>query len=746
MPRRRRRPPFTNPLATTTDRCFRLPQLRESRQPFLLLFLFFHGAQAGAMEPFATDTVVVIANRLPQPQNAVNAAVSVVDAATLERTGTSSVAEAAARVPNAGLVEFTARAVSNAQFRGVGGSPANPGVTTTLDGVPQLSGDTSSQELLDVGQIEFVRGAQGTLYGRNTLGGVINQLSVVPDGSWASDVELRGGDFDRREVRGALAGPLFGDDRAFRLAAGQARRDGYTRNDFTGHDLDDRDAAFYKAQAIGALGGGWAAQLIAHGEDAHDGDFALGDLAELRRRPNRVSHDFEGHTRRRIDAQTLRLHRHGERLGFESITGWVAYRAVETTDLDATDQPQLTRRNHRDGDQFTQELRVFTPVPVATGADWRWRAQAGLFGFIQSNDQRVVNFIAPSVLADSFGGSLPPPLGDLVDTLVEPAQDRTRSALDDAGAGLYAQVTAVLRGQWEATVGLRHDVERKRADIRAVTAVVLPGGGELPVSGPSSVDAKRHFDAVTPRLELAWLPSAQHRIYASAARGYRAGGYNPVAPAGATGFDEETSRAYELGAKSTLADARVQVNLAVFRIELDQLQLNVSLQGSPGRFYIDNAGAAHSQGVEIEVVARPLRGLGLQLALGTLDARFDGGSRNLGDDVSGHRLPFADRLTTFVGVEYDHDLAAGWSAGVHAGWSRRGDYFYEASNLERLGAYDLFDAGARLRWRGFTVQVFGRNLGNERVIPLAIPFTTASGFVGESAPPRTLGVSLSMRY
>ena len=240
MPRRRRRPPFTNPLATTTDRCFRLPQLRESRQPFLLLFLFFHGAQAGAMEPFATDTVVVIANRLPQPQNAVNAAVSVVDAATLERTGTSSVAEAAARVPNAGLVEFTARAVSNAQFRGVGGSPANPGVTTTLDGVPQLSGDTSSQELLDVGQIEFVRGAQGTLYGRNTLGGVINQLSVVPDGSWASDVELRGGDFDRREVRGALAGPLFGDDRAFRLAAGQARRDGYTRNDFTGHDLDDR--------------------------------------------------------------------------------------------------------------------------------------------------------------------------------------------------------------------------------------------------------------------------------------------------------------------------------------------------------------------------------------------------------------------------------------------------------------------------------------------------------------------------
>ena len=93
---------------------------------------------------------------------------------TIERAGIRIVSEAAIFAPNVSFTEFTARKLSNPRFRGIGSSPANPAITTFIDGVPQLNSNSSSVELLDVEQIEFVRGPQSALFGRNTLGGLIN--------------------------------------------------------------------------------------------------------------------------------------------------------------------------------------------------------------------------------------------------------------------------------------------------------------------------------------------------------------------------------------------------------------------------------------------------------------------------------------------------------------------------------------------------------------------------------------------
>ena len=691
------------------------------------------------------ETVVVTANRVPQALGQVESSVTAVDSTAIQQGDIQSSAQAAQRAPNVDFVDFTARSVSNPQFRGVGGSTTNPGVTTYLDGVPQLSADTSSQELLDVNRIEFVRGAQGTLYGRNTLGGVVNVSSVRPDGQWHAQGEIGYGDFDQLDLRTEVGTPLSCERCGLRVAYGESQRDGYTRNTVTGHSLDDRAAQFYKAQAALDLGDDWDARLIAHGEFANDGDFAIGDLAELRQDPNHVAHDFEGRTGRDLTGETLYVSRYGESAGFESITGLVNYDAEETTDLDATPAPDLTRRNRREGVQLTEELRALTPVPQPLFWDWTWSAQGGVFAFSQGNDQNVVNFIAPSYLLESGGIALPEPLKDRLNQAIDPAQDRTRASLDDAGVGGYAQGTVDFGEHWDATIGLRYDVERKHANIDSVTALEL-AAGEVPVVGPAHVDDTRSFGAFTPRVIVGYAPAEEYRFYASAARGYRAGGFNPVAPTGETAYDEEQSWAYELGAKSSFLDGRVQANLALFLMELDDLQLNIPLEGSPGRFYIDNAGRAHTEGVELELEARPLPGLSLEGALGTLDARFGSGSHDFGEDVGGNQLPFADRLTAFTGADYEYPLAGNWRVGIHGEWVRRGDYFYDATNLQHLGAYDLFNASLWLDDRWITVRLSGRNLADERFVPLALPYTTPSGFAGESSAPRTVGVSVTLRY
>ena len=108
--------------------------------------------------------------------------------------------------------EFTARKLSNARFRGIGASPANPSITTLFDGVPQLNTNTASIDLVDVDQIEFVRGPQSALFGRNTLGGLISITSTRPSlSAWSGNFSVPLGNVDARDVRGGIAGPLVAD-------------------------------------------------------------------------------------------------------------------------------------------------------------------------------------------------------------------------------------------------------------------------------------------------------------------------------------------------------------------------------------------------------------------------------------------------------------------------------------------------------------------------------------------------------
>lgn len=694
--------------------------------------------------------IIVTANHSAEHVQDVAGSVTGLASSDIERAGSTSVKEAGAAAPNINLIEFTARSVSNPQFRGVGGSPTNPGVTTYIDGVPQLSGDTSSIEFLDLERIEFVRGAQGTLYGRNSLGGVISLISREPASEWTAFGEQTFGDFSRRDLRGGVSGPL-GAGWAGALAAGYSARDGYSVNDVTGHDLDRRSAGFGKAQIAFRPQGPWQVRLITYVEDAHDGDFALQDLAELRANPHHVRRNFEGFTEREINSQALRVSYSVSTLRFESISGRVGYTAFETTDLDANDQDNLTRRNHRVGEQLTQEFRWLSPEAVLLGHDITLRWQTGLFGFTQGNDQNVVNVIPVDYLlknANSFFSlpvSVPQPVLDFLGQVAattnpEPAQDRTNASLNDKGIGGYAE-GVFSRQNWALTLGLRYDCEIKRADINSGTVLPL-SGVEVPISSSSPVNSRRAFSDISPRVILSYAPDASLRLYFSAAQGYRAGGFNPQSPAGKEAYNEERSLNLELGAKGRWLEGRLAANLALFQIQLDDLQLNVPIPGGAGRFYIDNTGKAVNRGVELEITAKPISNLTLFSSLGLLDARFGSDSQSMGSDVSGNRIPFGDRLTLLAGAQYYWHLSDDVSLGLRAEYQRAGDYFYEAQNLEAQSAYDLVNLRAGLSSAHWRIEAGVRNAFNQDYIPLAIPYTgiAPSGYVGESGAPRTIAV------
>src|SRR6185295_1214850 len=156
----------------------------------------------------------------------------------------------------------------------------------------QLNANSSSIELLDVEQIEFVRGPQSALFGRNTLGGLVNITSIRPSlTKWTASASIPFGNHGAWRVRGAAAGPVVGDKVSLGVSFAQVNRDGFTVNDATGNGIDRREAFSAKAQLLWVPSTEWEARVIFTGERARDGDYGLYDVAALRARPFHAERD-----------------------------------------------------------------------------------------------------------------------------------------------------------------------------------------------------------------------------------------------------------------------------------------------------------------------------------------------------------------------------------------------------------------------------------------------------------------------
>jgi iron complex outermembrane receptor protein len=696
---------------------FQVPQTPSTSQP---------QAQAGQKpDRIVLPDVTVVAQKEPAKAQTLPVSVTAITAEMLERAGVRIISDAAVTAPNVVFTEFTARKLSNARFRGVGASPANPSVTTFLDGVPQLNGNTSSVELIDIDQIEFVRGPQSSLFGRNTLGGLVNVSSARPSLSgWTGRVVAPFGNFKSREIRASVSGPLA-PTVGLSLAFSHGERDGFTTNSVTGRIVDDRKATFGKAQLLWAPSHQWETRLIVSGERSRDGDYALHDLAALRNDPFTVARDFEGRQDRDVTSGTFSARRVGGRFSFTSTTGVVRWETVDVTDLDYSPLPFLVRENTEEATQFTQEFRLAsTPVRLSDNASVAW--QAGVFGFTQDYEQDAVNTI---------GAQLPPFFAPFPIRLHSP-----KGTIDDFGLAAFGHATLTFNSRFDLSVGGRADRERKTADLSTFF--------DPAVAPPGTVESEKTWTNVSPSASLAYRVNDNHMIYASGSRGFKAGGFNPAAPPNATIYDEEHSWNAEGGLKTTWAGGRVRVNGALFYIDWTDLQLNLPIPGGGGQFYISNVGGATSRGVELELTARATEGVDLFGSFGYTRARFSNGSTSQGADVSDNLVPFTPDYTASLGVQVSRTVRPNAVVFGRAELVSRGSFKYDDANAEGQDAYSLVNLRAGVDIRRVSVEGWMRNAFDTRYIPTAFsyPGLAPSGFVGEIGAPRTFGISVGVRF
>ena len=701
---------------------------------FLLGSLFSSGlgfcqeSAADRKEAKHTEKMVVTAEKREEHPIEVGQSLSVLDAEQLDSAGITNINEASFRIPNLFISAFSARRTSFPFIRGLGSGLGEPAVTTYIDGVPQLTANTSNLEFLDIERIEVLRGPQGTLYGRNTLGGLIQIVTQKPQDHWQGRIQTDFGDYGHWRQQLSGSGPLGRDSVLFDAGVSFFQRDGFADDQFRQTDADQRESFYGKANVVFLPTQSWRIKVGAYAEKDRDGGFVLYDLGAIRGRSHEIRNDYDGAADRDLVAPSLTVQHSGARVDFNGVLAYEDWDAEDLSDLDFSEFDLLRRQVNEAQQQTYLEARFSSAegedLSLGTNATLRW--MAGVSAFDAQFENATSNEFRPGISMQPF-------------SLFETSDYR----LDDNGFAVFGQADLFFAETWEATFGLRYLDETKEGSYTNTSQAFPP-----PLNAVSG-QVDNSYDSVLPRFGLAFRPSNTFMGFFNAAKGFRSGGFNRnTGTAGGFEFGPETSWTYEIGAKLHSQDNRLYGSAAVFQIDWRDRQLEVPISMVPGRFYLDNVGNAGSQGVELEGGFWLDRHWRADAGFGWTEAEFDQYlDPNTQSEVGGNQLPNVPETTWHFSLNYDSGTGNGLRYFGHADVLGVGKMYFDNANAASESSYSIANFRAGIRWRGLKIAAWVKNAFDEVYVPIAIPsFFSQSGYVGRNGDPRTAGITLSYDF
>ncbi len=665
--------------------------------------------------------IVVTAERVERNVRLVPMSVTAVTSGEIEDAGIADLGDLSGEVPDLTVVDWGSRRNTFLYVRGIGSSrQGESAVGVYVDDVPLLSNGTFMTDLSGIERIEVLRGPQGTLFGRNTLGGVLNiitkDLPAEPGGS----VGFSFGTDDVLELRGAFAGPLGRETLRLGLSAFGSSRDGYTVNDLTGDTVDDREATGGRLKLAWLPSDALEVTFGIDAESDRDGGYALTPLADVRSNPYHLMHDYEGYENRNVLGASIRINYAMPRAELTSVS------AFRTWDLDfAVDQDftafDIMRSNWtEDQKQFTQELRLASREDA--GAP-RWLLGAAYFSE-DSSDDRITDYGA-------LAATIPLPF-----TRVAGDRDVSAADYENSGVALFGNVVWPAGDRLELSGGLRWDREEKSIDLDEYQV-----GSEV---SSNSLVRSDDFDEIVPRAGLSFKVSEEATAYLNIARGYRSGGFNGTAmvPADET-YGPEHSMNYEVGLKASSSDRRTGIDVAAFYITWDDQQV---VQYLPSLDTVTrNAGESRSVGAEAEVAFRPRAGVEITAGLSYVDAEFvDYDDPIVPASYDGNKIPMAKEYDVSLAAKFRRTIRGDARLFARLALRAQGEFFWEPANAFREEPHQFVDLRVGLEHGKWDVTLWAKNLFDEDYASMVIAQGPLA--VGQAGDPRTVGLSVKARF
>ncbi|MCS8149631.1 TonB-dependent receptor [Pseudomonas aeruginosa] len=728
----------------------------------------------------ALGKVTVTARRREEDSQKVPTPITVLGGETLETQRISRVQDLQQVLPSVNVAYIHARQ-SSVAVRGIGNNPASDGLEGSagiyLDNVYLGRPGMAVFDLLDIEQLELLRGPQGTLFGKNTTAGVLNISTRAPTFTAERTVEVSGGQDGYFQGRGTVSGPL-GETLAGRLSAYRTRDDGYIKNIHDDNYLNGGERQGARGQLLFEPNEDFSLRWIAdyNEEDSSNGSMVVyGGAERFWQRAALVgASPLRDPQRRKVNIngrQHVSVHQGGSSLeanwnlaGGYRLTSISAYRYWHFTPAN-DEQLNVSAINDTGVEvhdrQFSQEIRLASP----TGGAFDY--VVGAYAFRQNLGNKTFTSYGP--LADLY--LLGANLGALNDTY-----SKANGKIETDSFALFAQGTWHLTERLDFTAGLRGTYEEKNAKVERFAPLggaAVGGVGAAVRNGQlgayDSGDLSQYNFAPSALLSLSYQFSDDLLGYASLSHGEKSGGVNlAVGSAPSAGADSllvgpERANDAELGLKSTLFDRRLLLNANLFWTGIHGYQATTLYQ-APGSTQLvqvlANAGSVRSRGLEFEATALPLRGLTLNFNGSYNDVTylsFKGApcpaevSTRPGApsscDLTGQRVVGASKWIANLNGEYQWRLDDRFQPYVSASYAYRSaaEGTLDNSDLSKIDGYSLVNLAAGLRSDlgdgQLDTSVWLKNAFDKDYYLSAFASINGS-YTASVGQPRTLGVSL----
>jgi iron complex outermembrane recepter protein len=622
-------------------------------------------------------------------------------------------------------------------IRGITSTSYDPAVVTYIDGVPQFTLDTYIPQLFDVDHIEVLKGPQGTLYGRNALGGVINITTKQPDDQIRASFELSSGNYGLERYTFIFSAPLI-KGKLWLGAAGMYEGSlGYYTNDFNNSYFDQqyRDADNIYLKYL--LNTKWSFTMNLKNLWNHNkGAFPLNPTVESAfAKPYHLDQNAIGEMVDNTLNTSLQIRHTGSKMDFSSLTAYQSnyryYKSPVDGDFSPLDIISIVNdygKNWNKVSAWTEELRLSSATAAVSPLKWA----VGSYLFLQkAPNKQGVHFGADAALAGSPDSNY---------TIINTAQ------IKNQGAAFYGQLEYALSNHFSAVAGLRYDYQQSNAEV---SGLYLPDGSINGFPTQPDTSGKTTYHALSPMFSFSFHPDDHAHIYVSYNRGFRTGGLTqlssdpsqpPLYP-----YQPEYSNNYELGLKSNYFTNRLHANFAIFYNTVQSVQIPTLILPD-AITVIKNAGGLDSKGFEAELQGLVLPGLELTYHFGYTRATYTSGklsSNGNAVDLDGKRQVFTPDMTSMGVMQYSFKLPKpiGVNAFIRGEWYYFGKQFFDLSNLQEQSSYQLLNASVGITYSFFSISAWLRNITGTQYVAYAYDFGAAR--LGD---PYTYGVNMNFKF
>lgn len=669
-------------------------------------------------------TAVKLGNRLDrQPVTA-----TTIDMQQIVNDNIVNIRQASELAPNVYMPRYGSRMTSSIYVRGLGARIDHPVMGLTIDNLAILNKDNFDFDIPDIERIEILRGPQSTLYGRNTMAGVINITTLSPMHYQGVRFTADYGTYNTALLALSAYGK-FNDALAMSVGVSYNRSDGHYINEYNGAKTDAENAWRASWRTVWHPGGRFTVDNSATLTVTRQSGYPYASLAT-----GVISYNDTCFYRRTSVTDGLTVRYSGPVCTASIVTGFQYINDNMTLDQDFLPVDYFTLSQRRHEWAFTEDV-------VAKGAKGDYRWLGGVFAFYKRQ-----NMSAPVTFKD-YG------ISQLIESHVNSEGDRYPLRWDDRqfvldsrfvqpvyGVSLY-HTSGYSFGNFDVSAGLR--LEYEHIGLRYNSSTHTSYTVYDMSTSPASVYAHRPIDIddsgnlnrsdweLLPRFTLLYNIDCGN-VYATASRGYKSGGYNTqmfsdvlqqrlmsdlgVAPKYDTEdivtYRPEHSWNYEVGAHLDLLGGRLKGNAALFCIDCRDQQLTMFPDGTTTGRIMANAGQTRSMGGELSVTYYPVDALMLRGSYGYTDARFVRFSDGR-HDYKGNRVPYAPDNTLFAGATYTLGITGrSWIDAIvfDVGLRGVGDIYWDEANEVRQPFYVLLDAEVRAVCGSCSLALRGDNI------------------------------------